>query len=431
MGNNQPKGLVSPNLEWKRTLLINRMFRNLSLECEKIGIKADVNPRFARWLATQTLDFKEGEPVFSNPETLLDKNILVKELLSEIPYRVYPDRMTSDKIKQFIKRGRKILKSLENESGHSLLKTNLAKKLNKLYVSNDKELLMECYEKFQMLFANKVETICTKLYEQSLDWAAEMLVYDKQRDIDVVVEIVDGIDDDEIVIKYGQFNSIKLNKSVFYRLKGEYKCDGNSFSSYIYCCARRFQTLFNDYGNGIAASVPTTVLKYWQESLGCDHECFASPFNHVLPKYCSAFKDVDQCFGSYGSFYDFWPSDGGSFEVNPPYTVEHLEKSVRHVVKLCKAISSPLSFIIIYPNWENFELPTSQLIKSDKIARKHILLNGGEHKFIVGTQHLKDHFNESWTALHSTIVSFIQNDAGAEKWPVTPEIIAETVRLFA
>ena len=36
------------------------------------------------------------------------------------------------------------------------------------------------------------------------------------------------------------------------------------------------------------------------------------------PGYCSAFHDVDRYFGSFGSFYEFWPKRG-CYEANPPF----------------------------------------------------------------------------------------------------------------
>ena len=48
---------------------------------------------------------------------------------------------------------------------------------------------------------------------------------------------------------------------------------------------------------------------------------FASPFNHFLIPYCSAFPDTDACFGSCGSFFDFFPTEG-SFMANPPFVEE-------------------------------------------------------------------------------------------------------------
>jgi hypothetical protein len=51
--------------------------------------------------------------------------------------------------------------------------------------------------------------------------------------------------------------------------------------------------------------------------MGVSVECFASPLNCHLPAFCSAFPDTDAAFGSLGSFFDFFPTEG-SFQVNPP-----------------------------------------------------------------------------------------------------------------
>ena len=44
-------------------------------------------------------------------------------------------------------------------------------------------------------------------------------------------------------------------------------------------------------------------------------ECFASPLNWQTQLYCSAFKDTDAWFGSQGSFFNFLPTEDGSYEV--------------------------------------------------------------------------------------------------------------------
>lgn len=51
--------------------------------------------------------------------------------------------------------------------------------------------------------------------------------------------------------------------------------------------------------------------------------CFASPLNQHYGAFCSAFPDVDAVFGSSGSFFHFFPSEG-SFECNPPFQTDSI-----------------------------------------------------------------------------------------------------------
>lgn len=65
----------------------------------------------------------------------------------------------------------------------------------------------------------------------------------------------------------------------------------------------------------IHQQLPIAVFRLLKERLGVELECFASPFNARLERYCSVFPDCDAHFGSEGSFFDLSPTSG-SFEVS-------------------------------------------------------------------------------------------------------------------
>ena len=94
------------------------------------------------------------------------------------------------------------------------------------------------------------------------------------------------------------------------------------------------------------AAIPTGVFKVMEQEFQVSHECFASPFNHTLPSFGSAFYDTDRFFGSRGSFFSAVnPSvegaaasgaaqpgshihqlmQGGSFQANPPFVEESMQ----------------------------------------------------------------------------------------------------------
>lgn len=87
-------------------------------------------------------------------------------------------------------------------------------------------------------------------------------------------------------------------------------------------------------------------------------ECFASPLNwQTSGGYCSAFADCDYWFGSLGSFFDFYPTEGGSYEVNPPFMIHGcaVEEHLLRIFSHC-ANRFALSFVIVYPTahfWES------------------------------------------------------------------------------
>jgi len=72
----------------------------------------------------------------------------------------------------------------------------------------------------------------------------------------------------------------------------------------------------NPRNGGMQAALHPQVFDALAEDFDCTAECFASPLNCRWDRYCSASVDVDQPFGSLGSFFDFSPIRG-SFEANP------------------------------------------------------------------------------------------------------------------
>ena len=71
-----------------------------------------------------------------------------------------------------------------------------------------------------------------------------------------------------------------------------------------------------------------------KSNLDVDGECFASPLNHQLPLYFSAFEDIDTAFGSLGSFCSTNNIESGSWECNPPFDVRSVHLALSTIRKL-------------------------------------------------------------------------------------------------
>ncbi len=70
------------------------------------------------------------------------------------------------------------------------------------------------------------------------------------------------------------------------------------------------------------------------------------------------------------------------------------------------------------------EPPNAGLVKMDKsiFKRNRFKLDNQKHKYISGSQHsLKKADNELYSAAHETLVFFLQNKSGSEKWPASDE----------
>jgi phosphorylated CTD-interacting factor 1 len=118
-------------------------------------------------------------------------------------------------------------------------------------------------------------------------------------------------------------------------------------------------------------------------------------------------------------FLDFYPTTG-SFEANPPFSDELMAAMVDHMESLLGETTEPLSFIVFIPDWR--DPPTEALIKleSSSFKRKQFVCPPFEHEYRHGFQHLPSAKSEmSAKAVFGTLVVFLQNEAGFNKWGPT------------
>jgi len=94
-------------------------------------------------------------------------------------------------------------------------------------------------------------------------------------------------------------------------------------------------------GGGMQGAIHGELFDCLKLRLGVTMECFASPLNCRFGRYCSAFPDTDGCFGSLGSFFDFWPLEG-SFEANPPF-VPAVRRSLDKIASPPRVLDPPPS----------------------------------------------------------------------------------------
>jgi hypothetical protein len=149
-------------------------------------------------------------------------------------------------------------------------------------------------------------------------------------------------------------------------------------------------------------------------------ECFASPLNSRYALHCSAFLDTDACFGSLGSFLNFYPISG-SFEANPPFEPVVMLAMVQHMELLFSKAEGSLSFIVVVPGWKECE--AFQLLTASAFTQKAVPIAQADHGFCDGASHQRrDRYRIS---PYDTFFFFLQNKKAAEKWPVTDTAISE------
>jgi len=185
----------------------------------------------------------------------------------------------------------------------------------------------------------------------------------------------------------------------------------------LYVLARRYATFFGE-GEGAAfhAAAPESAFEVMRNSLEVVQELFASPFNCHFAFFCSAFPDIDCWFGSCGSFFDFIP-ESGSYEVGPPYTIEVMDQTAAKLESVLKESTGPLSFIVFVPEWKEPVATYHTIMESSKFLRMDLVMGGNDHAYVVGDQHTSE--TRYFSLPFKTCVYVLQNDLGAEKWPVS------------
>lgn len=184
----------------------------------------------------------------------------------------------------------------------------------------------------------------------------------------------------------------------------------------IFCVLHRYEIL-NGASPGFQMALPEEVFDVLQNYWGVNHECFASPLNCYHPRFCSLFKDTDNCFGSRGSFFEFNPKEG-SFEANPPFVEDTMTANIKHIIKLLATSDSPLSFVVVVPGWDDESCESYLLTTKSKFLRRQLTFQKRDHYYKNGMQHRMQGSDMYQPSTCSTFVFFLQNDAGAAKWPI-------------
>jgi hypothetical protein len=182
----------------------------------------------------------------------------------------------------------------------------------------------------------------------------------------------------------------------------------------------RYSTYFGkqDEAVGMHGGLPRGVFAALTKWFDVTAECFASPLNCYYDQYCSAFYDTDYPFGSLGPFQEYDFSAGGSFEANPPFSEEFMDRAVDHMIRSL-ATPAPLQFIIFVPDWQH---PPSAAIERMKAhATFSVSIPPEQHVYVTGHQHGPETFRKDGSILyrppHSSNLILLQNAAAAKKWP--------------
>ena len=127
------------------------------------------------------------------------------------------------------------------------------------------------------------------------------------------------------------------------------KYDGNK-DYLIICLLYRYLTIGIDNNH---AAVTDIIKDEYSKKFDIKIELFAAAFNNYCNIYCSLFYDLEQYFGSIGSFFDIIIEEG-SFFCNPPFIEKLMDITSENLIKFFKNSNHNIIIIYTIPIWNNF-----------------------------------------------------------------------------
>lgn len=314
---------------------------------------------------------------------------------------------------------------------------------------------------------NSVEGICRKIYNLSLDYAQKC----QERNLEILRE--NGIsehqaktsvphqrkvwcypiqfalpcprlptvefcqDKEQTQLRY-KGEVMRVNNMYFSKLEQLYRygcADDRKFDHFltrVWMLLKRYQGFFgSSVGEGAQnqAAMPVAVLECLHKNFGVTFECFGSPLNSYFRQYCSAFPDIDSYFGSRGPILEFRPHCG-SFEANPPFCEELMDATIVHFEKLLEDTLEPLSFIVFLPEWREPPPPALLKLEASRWKRRQLVVPALEHEYRHGFQHIIPKTEVNIRSVNATVVVWLQNDAGYQRWGPTEDRVEQLLESF-
>ncbi|ELU00100.1 hypothetical protein CAPTEDRAFT_219923 [Capitella teleta] len=470
-----------PEIELLRTQLMSKLriqYKDLCRNREKIEPPRE---SFNRWLLERKVIDKGHDPVLPCLCTPEVSPSMYREIMHDIPMKVVKCKYFNETKRQLSKYAQAAKELMDSRSASAesrkLVKWQvedviqwLQRTENASYADYDSRLVhlkKQCQPHIMEVAKSSVEGICLKMYNTAVDhvkkiherhWEilAEMKIYPSTTGpppprrnipcypIQMVIPaprmsgIEHHIEGDVVSLRFKSEHLIKVNTSHFHKLEQLYRCncrDDPKFENFlprVWCLLRRYHTYFGlsaDEGSGLQGALPVPVFECLHRVFNVTFECFASPLNCYFKQYCSAFVDTDGYFGSRGPLLDFSPTSG-SFEANPPFGEELMEAMVDHFESLLSESNDPLSFIVFVPDWRDPPTEALMRLESSRFKRKQATVVAYEHEYRQGFQHIVNKADTNIRASHGTVIIFLQNEAGFNKWGPTRERLNELLLAY-
>ncbi|WAR12142.1 CAPAM-like protein [Mya arenaria] len=410
-----PSILPPPNPEIEQ--LRAQLLLKLRQHYQELCIDAPTES-FNRWLLERKVVDMGNDPMLPTACSNEVSQAMYREIMNDIPVKLVKPKYSGDARKQLggTPEGRKVVKWNVEDTFTWLRKQNA---VYEDYLERLGHLKRQCQPHVTEAAKTSVEGICIKMYNMACDTARK--IHERHWEILKECNIREIPQPPEPVHQRKVFcypvqmavPAPRLPHVVEMTQENEqheqlYKIscrDDPRFDHYLQ------RTLFGQHTNeglSLQGALPLSVFECLQRVFGVTFECFASPLNCYFRQPILNFHPVS-----------------GSFEANPPFCEELMEAMVDHFEGLLEESKEPLSFIVFIPEWR--DPPTEALIRleSSRFKRKQIILPPYEHEYRHGFQHICPKDDTNFKAMHGTLVVFLQNELGFQKWGPSTERVKE------
>jgi len=470
-----------PEVELLRFQLMMGLRKSYQEMCHsREGIDAP-KESFNRWLLERKVIDQGKDTLFPSycfPEVSM---AMYREIMNDIPMKLVRPKYTGEARKQLSKYCEAAKRMIEtrgtSSEGRKIVKWNVEDTLSWLrrtvgasyddFQERLSHLKSHCQPHITEAAKSSVEGICRKMYNLSCDYASKAIEKNqellKEANIDensIQIQTphqrkvwcypvqfampcprlpsVEIYHDKELTVLRYKGDQVRINNSYFHKMEQLYRygcADDRKFDLFLIRCymlLKRYQAYFGvnaNEGSQNQAALPIPVLECLNKQFGVTFECFASPFNSYFRQYCSAFPDIDSYFGSRGPVLEFKPHCG-SFEANPPFCEELMDAVVTHFERLLDDSIEPLSFIVFLPEWRDPAPPALLKLEASRWKRKQLVVPALEHDYRHGFQHVMPKTDVNVKSAHGTMIVWLQNDAGYQRWGPTEERVESLLEAF-
>lgn len=168
-------------------------------------------------------------------------------------------------------------------------------------------------------------------------------------------------------------NNIIIPYEKYEQMKTNYK--SNYLDEHIWILLYRYQLLGS---NNNQLGVLPHVVKKMENEFGLNIECFASAINTSTSSFYSIYYDIEQYFGSNGSFFNSDIKEG-CYSFNPPYQKDIITNGIYKLFSFLDNTDKNLCFFITIPIWDN---EGKQIMKENNTENNNDTINYNDMEII-------------------------------------------------